>query len=164
MTPGAAVEPAAFRHAMRRFATGVTVVTTVLEATPKGFTATAFSSVSAEPPMVLVCVNRSARSHPVIAAAGRFCVNVLSVGQEALARRFSSHEGDPFAELTYETRATGSPVLYGSLAFFDCELTEEHTVGTHTIFVGTVVACGAQDGSPLGRYGGEYYDFDLPPA
>jgi flavin reductase (DIM6/NTAB) family NADH-FMN oxidoreductase RutF len=159
MMPGAAVEPAAFRHAMRRLATGVTVVTTILEGKPKGFTATAFTSVSAEPPMVLVCVNRSARSHPVIAAAARFCVNVLSVAQEQLAVRFSVHDGDPFADLTYQTQATGSPVLDESLAFFDCALAEEHTVGTHTIFVGTVVACGTGMGSPLGYYGGGFRDF-----
>jgi flavin reductase (DIM6/NTAB) family NADH-FMN oxidoreductase RutF len=164
MKPGAAVDAAAFRHAMRRFVSGVTIVTTVLEGKPKGFTATAFTSVSAEPPMVLVCVNRSARSHPVIAAAGRFCVNVLSLEQEPLAVRFSSHDGDPFVDILYQTQATGSPVLEGSLAFFDCELTEEHTVGTHTIFVGSVVACGTGAGSPLGYYAGGFRDLKLPPS
>jgi flavin reductase (DIM6/NTAB) family NADH-FMN oxidoreductase RutF len=83
---------------------------------------------------------------------------------EQLAVRFSAHDGDPFAELTYQTQATGSPVLDGSLAFFDCELTEEHSVGTHTIFVGTVVACGTGTGAPLGYYGGSFRDFNLPPS
>ncbi|HTV75271.1 MAG TPA: flavin reductase family protein [Candidatus Acidoferrales bacterium] len=164
MTPGAAVDAAAFKDAMRHFASGVTIVTTILDGKPKGFTATAFSSVSAEPPMVLICVNRSARSHPIIAAAGHFCVNVLAVPQQPLAVAFSTRNGDPFVDVAYRREATGSPVFEESLAFFDCELTEEHTVGTHTIFLGTVVACGSGPGSPLGYYGGGYRDLHLPPA
>jgi flavin reductase (DIM6/NTAB) family NADH-FMN oxidoreductase RutF len=162
MTAGAPVDAAAFKAAMRRFASGVTIVTTVLEGKPKGFTATAFSSVSAEPPMVLICVSRSARSHPIISAAGHFCVNVLAVAQEPLAVAFSTRNGDPFVDVAYRSAITGSPLFEGSLAFFDCELTEEHTAGTHTIFLGTVVACGSGAGSPLGYYAGGYQDLRLP--
>jgi flavin reductase (DIM6/NTAB) family NADH-FMN oxidoreductase RutF len=149
-----------FRSVMRRFPTGVTIVTTVLEGKPKGFTANAFSSVSAEPPMVLVCVNRQARSHPLISQAGRFCVNVLSLEQRDLAERFASKAvADPFADVRLHYAATGSPVLGGTLGFLDCELAEEHSAGSHTIFLGTVVECGASDGAPLGYFNAAYRDF-----
>ena len=152
--------PDDFRRALRRFPTGVTIVTTMLEGKPKGFTANAFASVSLEPPMVLICVNRQARSHPIIAAAGVFCVNVLALEQAELARRFAQKgTGDAFADIGYHADRTGSPVLDGSLAYLDCTLAEEHSVGTHTIFIGEVVATGARDGAPLGYFNMDYRDF-----
>ena len=164
MTPGASngAPPAHFRAVMRRFPTGVTIVTTTLDGEAKGFTANAVASVSAEPPLVLVCVSRQARTHPVIAAARHFCVNLLQVDQEALARRFASKEdGDPFAGLAYHTAATGSPVIDGALAYLDCELAQEYAAGTHTILIGAVVACRAADGVPLGYFDGAYRDFGV---
>ena len=149
-----------FRHVMRRVPTGVTVVTTLLDGRPKGFTANAFASVSAEPPMVLVCVNRRARSHPAISQAGKFCVNVLQRSQQPIAELFASGgTDDPFETLAHATAPTGSPILTGSLAYFDCSLAEELTAGTHTIFIGKVIACDGVDGSPLGYFNGTYRDF-----
>jgi len=149
-----------FRAVMRRFPTGVTIITTVLEGKPKGFTANAFASVSAEPPMVLVCVNRQARTHPLISQAGRFCVNVLRLEQQALAERFASKVlEDPFAGIDVRFATTGAPVLGGALAYLDCELAEEHSAGTHTIFLGTVLDCGVSDGAPLGYFNAAYRDF-----
>ena len=149
-----------FRRAMRRYPTGVTVVTTVLDGKLKGFTANAFSSVSAEPPTILICVNRAARSHPLISQAGRFCVNVLRVDQRTIAERFATKsDADPFATLPYTFATTGAPVLDGVLGYFDCELAEEHSAGTHTIFIGNVVGCGASDGAPLGYFDAGYRDF-----
>ncbi|MDQ2858330.1 MAG: flavin reductase family protein [Candidatus Eremiobacteraeota bacterium] len=149
-----------FRNAMRCFPTGVTIVTTVLDGRPKGFTANAFSSVSAEPPTILICVNRQGRSHPLISAAGKFCVNILRVEQRRLARRFADKiASDPFEELAYGSAATGAPVLDDVLAYFDCDLAEEHSAATHTIFVGTVRACAYRDGAPLGYFDAEYRDF-----
>jgi flavin reductase (DIM6/NTAB) family NADH-FMN oxidoreductase RutF len=138
-----------FRSVLRRFPTGVTIVTTLVDGKPKGFTANAFSSVSLDPPIVLVCVNRQARSHPLIARAGKFCVNLLRLEQADLALRFATPSlGDPF-----------SPVLDGTLGYLDCELSEEHSAGTHTIFLGGVVACGSEDGAPLGYFNADYRDF-----
>ncbi len=149
-----------FRAAMRRFPTGVTVVTTMLDGMLKGFTANAVASVSADPPMILVCVNRRARSHPIIAAAGHFCVNILRLEQQPLAERFArGGTGEGFGTLPFTCARTGSPVLDGTLAYLDCELAEEHSAGTHTIFLGTVLACGASDGSPLGYFNASYRDF-----
>lgn len=150
----------AFRAVMRRVPTGVTIVTTVVDGKPKGFTANAFASVSAAPPMILICVNRQARSHPLIAAAGHFCVNVLRLDQRELAERFASHANDdPFADVAYRIDRSGSPVFDDALAYLDCELSAEHAAGTHTIFIGNVLGCAARDGSPLGYFNGSYRDF-----
>lgn len=165
MTPGpdgSSVDIDAFRSVMRRFPTGVAIVTTVLEGRPKGFTATAIASVSLEPPMILVCANRRSRSHPIVAAAEHFCVNLLTREQEPLARMFARvNDDDPFARLAYRAGSTGSPVLEGVLAYLDCALAEEYVAGTHAIFVGRVVACGAAAGEPLGYFGGGYADFGV---
>jgi len=152
--------PDDFRAVMRRFPTGVTIVTTLLEGKPKGFTANAFSSVSVDPPMVLICVNRQARTHPVISLAGRFCVNILSLGQQALAEQFADRAGvDPFETVDYSSAQTGAPILAGTLGYLDCELAEEHSAGTHTVFIGSVLACESHDGSPLGYFNAAYRDF-----
>jgi flavin reductase (DIM6/NTAB) family NADH-FMN oxidoreductase RutF len=155
------VSPDDFKAAMRRFATGVTIVTTVgADGHVHGFTANAFASVTADPPMLLICVNRSAQSHPLISEAGKFCVNILSLEQREVADRFArSGIEDRFGQLKWQAGETGSPILEGSLAHFDCTLAEEHTAGTHTIFVGTVVKCGFAEGTPLGYFNGSYRDF-----
>jgi flavin reductase (DIM6/NTAB) family NADH-FMN oxidoreductase RutF len=150
-----------FRAVMRRFPTGVTIVTTLGDdGKPKGFTANAFASVSLEPPMVLVCVNRLARSHPMIALSEKFCVNILTLEQEEWAVRFALRDrGDPFEHLAYHPGSTGSPIIDGALGYLDCELAEEHSAGTHTIFLGNVIGCGYRDGVPLGYFDAGYRDF-----
>ena len=149
-----------FRAALRRFATGITVVTTLFEGRRKGFTANAFSSVSVEPPTVLICVNRQSRTHPLIADAASFCVNVLRLEQREIAVRFAGHSSaDPFEGLACHPGPTGSPVIEDALAYLDCALAEEHSAGTHTIFLGSVVACGFAEGSPLGYFNADYRDF-----
>jgi len=155
-----------FRAAMRRFPTGVTIVTTVVDGKPYGFTANAFTSVSAEPPMVLICVNREASAHPMIAQSSIFCVNILSLEQTEIAKRFADHAArhDRFARVKTTVATTGAPVIEGALAFVDCRLAEEHTAGTHTVFIGSVVASGTRAGSPLGYFDAEYRDFGLEVA
>ncbi len=149
-----------FRAAMRRFVTGVSIVTTSLDDRIHGFTANAFASVSAEPPLILICVNRQARSHPLIATAGLFCVNILRLDQRAIAERFASRDVvDPFATIAYRSERTGSPVIEGALGYLDCALAEEHSAGTHTVFIGEVLASGASAGAPLGYFDGDYRDF-----
>ncbi len=149
-----------FRATLRRFPTGITVVTTLLEGRRKGFTANAFSSVSVDPPVVLICVNRQSRTHPLIAEAGSFCINILRLEQREVAVAFASRRTtDPFAGLACRSAPTGSPIIENTLAYLDCTLAEEHTAGTHTIFLGSVVACGFSDGAPLGYFNADYRDF-----
>ena len=150
---------------MRRFATGVAIVTTAQEGRVHGFTANAFASVSVDPPTVLICVNRRATAHPLIASSQRFCVNVLALDQRALAERFAG--GEPrsrFDGVDYRIGPSGSPILAGTLAHLDCALGEELSAATHTIFLGTVLDAGWRDGEPLGYFNRVYRDFALRPA
>jgi flavin reductase (DIM6/NTAB) family NADH-FMN oxidoreductase RutF len=151
-----------FRAAMRRFATGVAIVTTAHEGRIHGFTANAFASVSAEPPTVLICVNRRATAHPLIASSQRFCVNILALDQRALAERFAG--GEPrsrFDGVGYRIGPSGSPILDGTLAHLDCSLGEELSASTHTIFLGAVLDAGWRDGEPLGYFNRAYRDFRI---
>jgi flavin reductase (DIM6/NTAB) family NADH-FMN oxidoreductase RutF len=150
----------AFKAAMRRFATGVAVVTSTYGGRIHGFTANAFASVSAEPPTVLICVNRNARAHPLISASQSFCVNILAREQRALAEQFAGGEPQTrFDGVAYRFGQSGSPILAGTLAYVDCTLGEELTAGTHTIFLGNVIESGEREGSPLGYYDRHYRDF-----
>ncbi len=149
---------------MRRFATGVAIVTTVHQERIHGFTANAFASVSAEPPTVLICVNRGATAHPLISASQRFCVNILALEQRALAERFAG--GEPrqrFEGVAHRPGPSGSPILEGTLAHVDCSLAEELTASTHTIFLGTVLEVGWREGAPLGYFDRAYRDFGIGP-
>jgi len=132
-----------FKLGMRRLAAGVSVVTTMENSVPYGIVATAVTSVSADPkPVLLVCVNKSASLHGQIERKKILCVNVLSVGDCPLARRFSSsaNREDRFAECTWESLETGAPALVGALASFDCQVTDVVPVQSHTIFICEVVA------------------------
>jgi flavin reductase (DIM6/NTAB) family NADH-FMN oxidoreductase RutF len=154
------VDEAAFRRAMRHYPTGVTVVTSLHDGEPRGMTVSAFASVSADPPTVLVCVNRDARSYLFIANSRIFCVNVLATGQQTLAERFAGGVRDrQFEGIAHGYRATGAPVLDGTVAFFDCAVEDEHKAASHSIFVGRVLACEARGGQPLGYLDGTYSDF-----
>ncbi len=153
-----------FVAAMRRFATGVAIVTTEHEGRIHGFTVNAFASVSVSPPTVLICVNRGATAHPLIAESQRFCVNILALEQRALAERFAG--GEPrsrFDGVPYRIGPSGSPILDGTLAHVDCALTEELTASTHTIFLGNVIDAGWREGVPLGYFDRQYRDFAIAP-
>jgi flavin reductase (DIM6/NTAB) family NADH-FMN oxidoreductase RutF len=152
----------AFKAAMRMFASGVAVITTVHDGRIHGFTANAFASVSAEPPTVLICVNRTARAHPLISASQRFCVNILALEQRELAERFAG--GDPverFEGVEYTAAPSGSPLLAGTIAHFDCMLGEEMTASTHTIFLGSVIDVASREGAPLGYFDRAYRNFGV---
>jgi flavin reductase (DIM6/NTAB) family NADH-FMN oxidoreductase RutF len=154
----------AFKAAMRRFATGVTIVTTRNGDTIHGFTVNAFASVTAEPPTILVCVNRTARAHPIITESSGFCVNILGLEQQALAEKFQGGEPhERFSGVAHRAGPSGSPILDGVLAFFDCRVQEELNSGTHTIFVGAVLESGERAGAPLGYYDRAYRNFAIEP-
>ncbi len=158
----APVSTDAFKAAMRRFATGVTIVTTRTGDTIHGFTVNAFASVTAEPPTVLICVNKTARAHPIIAESGGFCVNILGLEQQHVAETFMTAEPhERFANVAHRAGPSGSPILDGVLAFVDCSVEQEITSGTHTIFIGHVLESGERAGAPLGYYDRAYRDFKL---
>ncbi len=153
---------AAFRHAMRRVPTGVTVVTTLKDGEPRGITVNAFASVSLDPPSLLICINREARSYLFISTSRVFCVNVLAGGQRRLAEHFSGKVRDrQFAAIDYAVDTTGAPVLAGTIAHFDCEVSHEYQIGSHSILIGRVLSCSARTGSPLGYFNGGFHDFGI---
>ncbi|HEV3090138.1 MAG TPA: flavin reductase family protein [Candidatus Cybelea sp.] len=155
-------DAAAFRQAMRRVPTGVTVVTSLKDGEPRGITVNAFASVSLEPPSLLICINREARSYLFISTSRIFCVNVLAGDQRELAERFSGKVRElQFADVRYSVDATGAPVLDGCIAHFDCEVAHEYQVGSHSILVGSVLSCSARPGSPLGYFNGGFHDFGI---
>jgi len=157
--PGFASED--FRGALGAFATGVTVVTTRGEEHPYGMTANAFSSVSLDPPLVLVCVKSFSEGADLIRENGVFAVNILAAEQEPLSRYFASKERprgrDAFAEVTHRVASSGSPILEGALAYLDCRLHAEHAAGDHDIFIGEVLELGTRDDAePLIFHRGQY--------
>jgi flavin reductase (DIM6/NTAB) family NADH-FMN oxidoreductase RutF len=153
---------AAFRQAMRHIPTGVTVVTTLKEGEPRGITVNSFASVSLDPPSLLICVNREARSYLFISSSRIFCVNVLAGEQRRLAEHFSGKVRErQFDEIEYAIDSTGAPVLAGTLAHFDCELVAEHHVGSHSILIGRVLSCSARPGTPLGYFNAGFHDFGI---
>ncbi len=156
------LDAATFKHAMRRVPTGVTVVTTLKDGVPHGITVNAFASVSADPPMLLVCVNREARSFLLISTSRIFCVNVLAGEQRELAEHFAGRVRErQFDAVGYRIDATGAPVLAGTIAHFDCELVEEHHAASHAIMIGRVLSCATRPGSPLGYFNGGFHDFGI---
>ena len=145
------VDSRAFRDVVGSFPTGVTIVTARGPDGPAGLTTNAFSSLSLDPPLVLVCFDNGSRTLPVVEQAGRFAVNVLRAGQEELARVFASKAvaRDKFEAVTH-TVAHGVPVLDEALAWLACDLQGLHPAGDHTIGIGRVTHLHADEqGDPL---------------
>jgi flavin reductase (DIM6/NTAB) family NADH-FMN oxidoreductase RutF len=145
------------RDALGRFATGVTVVTTMTARGPLGITANSFASVSMHPPLVLWSPARKSRRFPAFEAASHFAVHVLADGQRALAERFSG-PGEGFAGVDYEEGHGAVPLLPGCAARFECRHAAGYDGGDHLIVVGEVLRLRQADLAPLlyyrGRYGG----------
>ena len=158
------VSAAEFRDAIGRFLTGVTVVTSRHDGVPQGITASAVCSVSLEPPMLLVCLNKQSLTRQAVAASGRFAVNVLAEGQRELAMRFATKSADKFAGLAVEVGASELPLLPDALATLECRVTEEADGGTHSIFIGTVERAAVRDGSPLAYVRGQFVQVQPAPA
>jgi flavin reductase (DIM6/NTAB) family NADH-FMN oxidoreductase RutF len=149
-----------FRAAMGSFAAGVTVITALDAAgIPQAMTATSFSSLSLDPPLCLVCMDRRARAYVPLLTQGCFGVSILSADQEEISSRFAAPVADRFAGVSWRPgAATGCPMIVGALAFLECHLVEVHAGGDHDILVGRVDTVKVRDGKPLvywrGRYAG----------
>jgi flavin reductase len=139
----------------------VTVITTRGEDHAYGMTATAFSSVSLDPPLVLVCVKSNAEGAGIIAGNGVFAVNILAADQEPVSNYFASRDRprgrDAFKDVPHATVATGSPRIDGVVAYLDCRLAETHESGDHLIFIGEVLALDVDpEAEPLLFHGSRY--------
>jgi 3-hydroxy-9,10-secoandrosta-1,3,5(10)-triene-9,17-dione monooxygenase reductase component len=145
-----------FRDVMSRYVTGVTVVTGWDDGMPVGMTANSFTSVSAEPPMVAFCPAVSSETWPKIAPSGRFLVNVLSQGQDALARTFAARGTDRFAGVHWSPAGSG-PALKDAVVVLHCEIAQLVPAGDHLIVVAVVSAIGPlTSGAPLVFFGGGF--------
>jgi flavin reductase ActVB len=159
-----AVTDAEFKAAMASFASGVVVVTTIDAAgTPFGFTATAFASVSRNPPLCLVCPGHSAEALPTLRAVHRFAVNILGRSQEPLSTRFATHGIDKFDGVPWKPGTeTGCPLLAGALVNLECTVEHALTAGDHDVLVGRILSVQAGPGDPLLYFRGNYREL-LPP-
>lgn len=153
------------RDAFGRFATGVTVVTTRQpDGTPRGFTANSFTSVSLDPPLLLVCIGKAALSCETFANAGQFAVNILSDDQKDVSGLFASQSAEKFEIAKWHPDAQDMPVIDDALASFSCAHHRLVDAGDHLILIGRVVDYATHEGQPLGFYRGSYFDIGLDRA
>jgi flavin reductase (DIM6/NTAB) family NADH-FMN oxidoreductase RutF/nitroreductase len=152
----ASISGETFKSLMRTMASSVAVITTRFNERAHGMTATAVCSVSADPATILIVVNRSTRSHPIISASKRFTVNILAEYQRELGGRFASKHPDPFDGVEHHDGVNGSPIIDGASAYIECVTTAEIESGTHTIFIGNIVGGNISGAYPLVYHEGEY--------
>ena len=151
------VEQSAFRAVLGRFASGVTVVTTTdRRGRDVGMTVSAFSSLSLDPPLVLVCIGHAASIYGVLSKATCFTVNILSSRQEALARRFAETNPNRFEGIGFDRGENGAAILHEVLGYLECNVVARHEEGDHDIIVGSVEVAEATQGRPLLYYRGGY--------
>lgn len=146
-----------FRTACGHFATGVTVVTVSSpDGTPSGFTANSFTSVSLDPPLVLVCVDRRITTYEPMRAAEGFLVNILSDQQEEISIRFATPDLDKFDGVETSAGEFGAPRLPGCIAYIAARTVARHEGGDHDIFIAEATSCEVAGGAPLVFYKGQY--------
>jgi len=155
MGNSAGISEEAFKKGMRELAAAVNVITVAHDGKQEGLTATAACSVSANPPQLLICVNTEAGGHDIILDSGKFALNILDRDQEDVAMRFAGMDGadrsERFSVGTWSEIVTGAPCLDGALVNFDCEVAQQITAGSHSIFIGHIVGSRTKNkgGAPL---------------
>jgi flavin reductase (DIM6/NTAB) family NADH-FMN oxidoreductase RutF len=146
-----------FRRALGHFASGVTVVTSRCEdGLQRGITVSAFSSLSLDPPLILICIDKKASLHDHLKEGRHFAVNILAEDQELVSRRFASKDADRFEGLGYREGDMGAALINGVLAAIECHITHVYPGGDHTIVVGKVIATHVSEGRPLAYFRGGY--------
>lgn len=148
-----------YRDVVGRFASGVTVITTRHEDTDFGLTASAVTSLSVEPPMLLVCINRNTGTNAAIANSGAFAVNILDDNQGDLAAQFAQPHPDKFRGVEVSYGELGEPLLGGVLAYLECRIAETLQSGTHSVFLAEVCNADAREGIPLAYFRGKFGRF-----
>lgn len=158
MTAAPGPDPREYRNVIGHFATGVTVITWDDGEHRRGMTANAVTSLSLDPLLLLVCVDRKVTAHPQLESAQAFAVNILAADQIPVSMAFARHGLEDMADVPYHLGATGSPLIEGVLAWLECAITERLPGGDHTIMVGRVVdlALPRPDAEPLLFYAGHY--------
>jgi flavin reductase (DIM6/NTAB) family NADH-FMN oxidoreductase RutF len=152
-----AVDDARFKLAMSHFASGVTVVTTEHDGKPYGMTVASFASLSLHPPLVLVCIEKSVKTHDAIATAGKFSVNILEHSQSDISNRFASRIEDKFAGVDTRRGMLDLPLLANALTSIECIVQSQVPGGDHTIYIGEVQHIHTTEGIPLIYYRSGYH-------
>lgn len=147
------------RHVMSHFASGVTIITTRSAGIDYGLTASAVSALSLDPPMLLICVNKTSNTQKAIAQSRVFAVNILRENQSEVAHQFASSNPQKFGEMRVSYGALGVPLLDDMLATIECRITAEVTGGTHSVFLAEVEAAQATEGMPLTYFRGRMGHF-----
>lgn len=150
------VDQRIFRDVVGRFASGVTVITTTADDKQYGTTASAMSSLSMDPPMILICLNKTSETGAAVLTSGTFAVNILAKGQEHLASQFAVKGDDKFADVSTARGVLGDPLIADTLATMQCRTVETVTGGTHTVFLAEVVDAEARDLEPLTYFRGRF--------
>jgi flavin reductase (DIM6/NTAB) family NADH-FMN oxidoreductase RutF len=150
-----AVDKDVFRDVIGHFATGVTVITARDGDTDFGVTVSAVCSVSLEPPMLLVCLNRTSRTQGAVSRSRGFAVNILGRSSDELARRFATNRDDKFEGIDIAYGALGHPLISEALAQVECRVVDEATGGTHSVFIAEVLRAERFEGEPLLYFRGE---------
>ena len=161
MTEARSLTPDEFREVISHFASGVTVITAVHDGRAYGTTASAVTSLSLEPPMLLICMNKQSETGRAVAASRHFGVNILGANQADLAERFAQKGGDKFAGVPVSAGKWGEPLFEQALATLECTVAEETTGGTHYVFLAEVESGRARGGTPLAYFKGEFGRLEL---
>jgi flavin reductase (DIM6/NTAB) family NADH-FMN oxidoreductase RutF len=151
------IEPQELRRVMGHFATGVTVITTKdSSGVPSGLTANAFMSLSLNPPLVLISVDKGATCYSCFEPQNAFTVNFLGEEQEEVSRRFATKGADKFAGLKWHVGSNGAAIIDGAIGYVECKVVQCHDGGDHTIVIGEILNMGADGGRPLLFFKGQY--------
>lgn len=151
------IEKNQLRQVMGHFTTGVTIITTVnKDGQMQGLTANAFTSVSLEPPLLLISVDKKAESWPAFEESKVFTVNILADDQEVLSRKFAVSGGDKFEGVAYRRGANGAAILEGALAYIECTLYAAYEGGDHSVYLGEIQEAEVREGKPLVFFRGGY--------
>jgi flavin reductase (DIM6/NTAB) family NADH-FMN oxidoreductase RutF len=153
----AKVDVPLLRRTLGKFVTGVTVVTTIdPEGMPRGFTANSFASVSLDPPLVLVCVAKSATSYRIFEWATGYAVNILADDQRHISKQFASKHASKFDDVQWNPGSAGNPLIRGAAAWFDCRIYNRVLAGDHLILIGRVNGFSSTSANPLAYCQGAY--------
>ncbi len=151
------LDPGQFRRVCGLFATGITVATVKgADGKPHGLTVNSFTSVSLNPPLVLICIGHRAGTHGSFSHANSFAINILKDDQQEVSARFASSHPNRFEGISWETGIVGAPVLSGALGVLECDTRQKVEAGDHTILIGEVRRASAADGRPLLYFSGKY--------
>ena len=157
------VGPDEYKDTLRKFATGVTLVTVASGGQFHGMTASSFASLSLDPPLILVCLEKGSRTRAMVVASKSFAINILDATQEGIAKAFSTSGPKSFQDIAHRPGRNGSPLLEDAIAWIQCDVRNTVDGGDHDIVIGEVVECSNAEGPPLLYFDRHYRSLSSSP-